>query len=243
MTGWQMYSGDFNDRVANNFGVTETENSISSGKFDNWVNNVMDWTVSGSVADRSITNVAWVQNGVLGKYTAGAVGIYKCPADNYLSGPQRSAGFGKRNRSLSMNSMFGLFSDGESGDDTAKGIHWGDGDYIQFLKQTHVPKPAKTWVFLDEHPDSINDGFFICGHDATHWEDIPSSTHAGGCGFSFADGHAEIRKWRSATSVAPVRYYYPTMPNFDVAGRVDWNWYRERTGYVLRSTGQPQFNY
>ena len=77
-----MYSGDFSDHVANNFGVTETENSITSGKFDNWVNNVMDWTASASVADRSITNVEWVKNGVMGRYTAGAVGIYKCPADH-----------------------------------------------------------------------------------------------------------------------------------------------------------------
>jgi len=65
MTGWQLYSGDFNDRVANNYGVAETEASISNGKFDNWVNNVMSWTTSGSVGDLSITNMAWVKNGVL----------------------------------------------------------------------------------------------------------------------------------------------------------------------------------
>src|SRR5438105_13654192 len=35
--GWHMYSGDFDDRCANNFGIGETENSITSGKLDNWV--------------------------------------------------------------------------------------------------------------------------------------------------------------------------------------------------------------
>ena len=243
MTGWQLYSVDFNDRVANNFGVAETENSISTGKFDNWVNNVMDWTASGSVADLSITNVLWVKNGVLGPYTAGAVGIYKCPADNYLSSAQRALGWKQRNRSISMNSMFGLFSDGESGDTTGQGVHWGDSAYMQFLKQGQVPKPAKTWLFLDEHPDSINDGFFINSATAGNWQDIPGSSHHGACGFAFADGHSEMRKWLSATSRFPVQYFYPNTPSFDAAGQLDFNWYRERTGYVLASTGQPQFNY
>jgi prepilin-type N-terminal cleavage/methylation domain-containing protein len=63
---WQMCAPDYNDRVANNYGVTETENSITSGKLDSWVNNVMTWTASGTVADRSVTNVDWVKNGLLG---------------------------------------------------------------------------------------------------------------------------------------------------------------------------------
>ena len=142
-----------------------------------------------------------------------------------------------------MNSMFGVFSDGESGDDTGKGVHWGDGGiYMQFLKQTQVPKPSKTWLFLDEHPDSINDGFFINGGGANAWGDIPGSLHRGGCGFAFADGHAELRKWLSATSRYPVEYYYPNPVTFDAAGVKDFNWYKERTGYILL-TGQAQFNY
>jgi len=243
MTGWQLYSGDFSDRVANNYGVAETEASITSGKFDNWVNNVMSWTANGSVADLSVTNVTWVKNGVLGPYTAGAVGIYRCPADNYLSPAQRPLGWKQRNRSLSMNSMFGLFSDGESGDSTGQGIHWGETAYMQFLKQSQVPKPSKTWLFLDEHPDSINDGFFINSSSAGNWQDIPGSMHGGGCGFSFADGHSEIKKWQSATSRYPVQYAYPTVVGFDAAGVRDFNWYKERTGYILISTGQAQFNY
>src|ERR1035441_7711032 len=78
---WQMYAPDYNDKVANNYGVTETENSITTGKLDNWVNNVMSWTASQSVEDRSVTNINWVKNGLLGSYTSGSVGVYKCPAD------------------------------------------------------------------------------------------------------------------------------------------------------------------
>ena len=64
---WHLYSADYNDRVANNYGVAETEATISSGTFANWVNNVMTWGASGSAHDRSNTNKAWVANGVLGQ--------------------------------------------------------------------------------------------------------------------------------------------------------------------------------
>ena len=104
-----------------------------------------------------------------------------------------------------MNSGFGVFSDGEAGDSTAQGVRWGVSGYVQFLKLTSVPRPAKSWVFLDEQGDSINDGYFISVPGATYWGDVPGSYHAGGCGFSFADGHSEMKKWTSATSKYPIK--------------------------------------
>ena len=99
--GWHLYSGDFNDKVANNFGVTETFTAIGNGQlppqgngtFDNWVNNVMTWGAGSGPDDRSNTNVDWVKSGVLAAFTGNAVGIYECPADNYLSPAQRNAGW------------------------------------------------------------------------------------------------------------------------------------------------------
>jgi len=240
---WHMYSTDNIDRVANNYGVTETEEAITNGKLDNWVNNVMSWGASGSTRDRSNTNIAWVANGSLGKYTAGAVGAYKCPADNFLSTAQRNAGFRQRNRSLAMNSIFGRFRSIPTGDPTASGVNWGFQEYKQYLKQTAVIRPAKTWLLLDEQPDSINDGYFINNPTATAWQDIPAAYHNGACGFSFADGHSEIKKWRSSTSKYPVQYVYPATKGFDAAGRLDFAWYLERTGYVRANTGQAMFGY
>ena len=89
-----------------------------------------------------------------------------------------------------------------------------------------------TWVTVDEHPDSNNDAFFIVSIDASQWGDLPGSLHSGGCGFSFADGHAEVHQWKSRTSIYPVRYFFGTV-GFDAAGRQDFAWYKERTGYVL----------
>ncbi|MCB1127353.1 MAG: type II secretion system protein, partial [Verrucomicrobiae bacterium] len=72
---WQMYCGDFQDRVPNNYEVTETIQAIDQGVFDNWVNNVMTWGASAGTADRSNTNFNWVANGVLGSYTAATLGV------------------------------------------------------------------------------------------------------------------------------------------------------------------------
>lgn len=238
---WLLYAGDNNDAAANNYGVAETVQAIDSGALNNWVNNVMTWTAGTGTADRSNTNTAWVLSGVLGKYTGGTVGAYKCPADNYLSPSQRGR-FSQRNRSLAMNSIFGRFSTGN--DSTAQGKNWGFPEYKQFLKLTQVPRAAKTWLMLDEHPDSINDGYFINNPGATAWQDIPASYHNGACGFSFADGHSEIKKWQSATSkYTAVRYSYPATRNFDAAGKNDFAWYLERTGLVRISDGRAMYGY
>jgi len=200
---WHTYSLDFQDRVCNNFTIPGTENAVSSKTFDNWVNNVMSWFATSSIRDVSNTNVDWVKNGVLANFTGNAVGIYECPADNYLSSPQRAKGWSRRLRSNSMNALIGY--SGTDGADDRDGKAWADRSYRQYLKQADFRAPANTWVTLDEQADSINDGFFIVSRTASTWGDVPASYHGGACSFSFADGHAEIHKWKSITSIYPVR--------------------------------------
>jgi prepilin-type processing-associated H-X9-DG protein len=233
LTAWHLYAGDFNDRVCNNFTIPGTETTIQNRKFANWVNNVITWGASGSVGDISNTNVEWVLNGVLARYTGNALGIYKCPADKYVSPPQRAKGWTARLRSNSMNALFGVTSD-DPNDSTLQGISWAEGgQYRQFIRTADVPNPSMTWLTLDEHPDSINDGFFTVPIGASQWGDLPASYHNGACGFSFADGHAEVKKWLSATSKYKVTYNF-SVRSFDAQGRRDYEWYRERTGYILR---------
>src|SRR5262249_55207076 len=130
---------------------------------------------------------------------------------------------------------------GTDGADDSNGAAWFNPLYRQFLKQSDVPQPVNTWVTVDEHPDSINDGFFIVSSDsslnASKWGDLPASYHNGACGFSFADGHAEIHKWKSATSIYPGVHYDDSLSfliSFDKLGVVDWQWYRDHTGYTRR---------
>src|SRR5207247_1979526 len=63
MLAWHLYSGDFDDRLVNNFGVNETRATVSSKLYANWVNNVMDWSLNSE-----ITNVTLVRNGVLARF-------------------------------------------------------------------------------------------------------------------------------------------------------------------------------
>jgi len=230
ITAWTTYAHDFQDRVANNFTIPGTTIAINSGKFDNWVNNVMTWGAGTSTEDRSNTNELWVKNGVLAPYTANTLGVYKCPADTYVSPAQRARGWKSRLRSNSMNALFGY--NGADGHDSRDGKAWFNQSYKAYIKTSNVLRPSMTWITVDEHPDSINDGFFINDVNVGQWSDLPASYHNGACGFSFADGHAEVHKWRSATSIYPVRYVYGTRA-FDAAGRADFAWYKERTGYVL----------
>ena len=88
--------------------------------------------------------------------------------------------------------------------------------------------PSRTWVLMDEHPDSIDDGRFSLDPAADHWIDIPASYHNGACGFAFADGHSYIKKWRSASTLRPVRFVpisntSPTIPKHE---RDDFDWMR-----------------
>jgi prepilin-type processing-associated H-X9-DG protein len=83
-----------------------------------------------------------------------------------------------------------------------------------------VPGPAGTFVFLDEHEDSINDGHFVIPFEPrlkpAGWTDVPASRHGRGCQFAYADGHAAKRKWQDARTVLPVtrvRKYAVSQPN------------------------------
>jgi len=226
---WHLYANDFNDACVNNFTIPGTEQAISSGRFDNWVNNVMTWGAGGSSDDISNTNVLWVQKGILAQFTGNALGLYKCPADHYLSPPQQKKGWSARLRSNSMNALFGF--SGTDGYNDMSGHAWVDQQWRQFIKTSDVPQPSSTWLTVDEHPDSINDSFFVVGYNAGQWGDLPASYHNGSCGFSFADGHSELHKWLSPTSIYPVKFVF-SVRAFDAKGRLDYQWYQDRTGYV-----------
>ncbi len=225
---WLQYAGDADDRVVNNFGQAETDTEIAAGTYRNWVNNNMSWNSS-----QQNTNVNLVRRGTLNPYLGGSLGVYKCPADIYLSSDQRRLGWAGRTRSLSMNAFFGPYN--PTWTFTANRFF---GNYRQFLKLSSTPNPANLYVMLDEHPDSINDGFFLNDPNPltlTKWGDAPSSYHAGAAGISFADGHSEIHKWKSRTAMPPVTTVqgaYNGGPLFDATGKKDGEWLGTRTSVL-----------
>ena len=178
---WELYADDHSGQLPDNFVMTE----FGSRDNNNWVNNVMTWDASSDN-----TNPATITKAALGPYVEGQTGIYRCPSDHALSAVQHAAGWHARIRSYSMNAMLG-----DVGKFTGGGTNSNNPDYMQFFKITQIPHPSEIFVFLDEHPDSIDDGYFI--NRAYHWQwiDLPASYHNGSTAFSFADGHSALHRW------------------------------------------------
>lgn len=170
---------------------------------------------------------------VLAQYISQSKNIYKCPADVFLSPVQRQRGWTSRTRSVAMNA----FSGETPGTDSSKYGLWSG-----FEKITDIRKrsPVNIFVLLDEHPDSINDGYFIAilsGYGGQYaWCDIPAAYHNGACGFAFADGHSQIKRWMGrlrAPEWQRVTFQDRHAGVFQCADALDKNdidWVKERMG-------------
>jgi prepilin-type processing-associated H-X9-DG protein len=226
LLSWRMYAEDNSDKLPGNFGVANTTtdaNTTSLLQKNTWITDVMTWDT-----DQMNTNLTLIKQSLLSPYMSGSINVYKCPADSYLSPAQRSRGWSERVRSISMNAYFGPYS-------TNPSDPWGTGrnnfatNYRQWLKYGQISRPAYYWVTMDEHPDSINDGYFLNNPDNTsNWGDGPASYHNGAGGLSFADGHSEVHKWLGAVTKQPVRYSW-TQPSFDPMSLKDFNWLIDHT--------------
>ncbi len=83
-----------------------------------------------------------------------------------------------------------------------------------YLKGSDIirPTPANAFVFADESPNSIDDGYLQIAPTTQsaviygYFPDIPACYLEGGCGFSFADGHGEIHRWLTTSLLIPIRY-------------------------------------
>jgi prepilin-type N-terminal cleavage/methylation domain-containing protein/prepilin-type processing-associated H-X9-DG protein len=206
---WTMYAADSSDKVVTNGGAF----TVNLGS---WVTGWLDWG-SGSPSGAN-TNQQFLVDGALGSYLSRSLGSYHCPADKIPST------IGPRVRSVSMNGYVGDYTGTMSGiyHETTSRVYLRMGDFA-------VPGPSSTWVLLDEHPDSINDGLFgFFMATSQSWDDVPASYHNGAGGFSFADGHVEIHKWIEGTTRAPILKTSPSSATGKTSVR-DHKWMQERT--------------
>jgi prepilin-type N-terminal cleavage/methylation domain-containing protein/prepilin-type processing-associated H-X9-DG protein len=205
MLAWMQYTVDNNDRLVNNYDIGDIQTEIANKTYRNWVNNLMSWDW-----DVDLTNLDGVIKTPFNSYLARNLMVYQCPADIYVSKIQILHGMTARPRSFSMNCFMGAYN--PTWTSTLNNFYL---QYSQFLTLKSIPKPANIFVTLDEHPDSINDGYFDdnanpspTGPNAfTEWNDLPASYHAGAGGFAFADGHAEVHMWKSRIcTIRPVTF-------------------------------------
>ncbi|MGC9941465.1 MAG: hypothetical protein ABSE48_06490 [Verrucomicrobiota bacterium] len=146
-----MDANDNEDRLVNNYDAVDLQCEINNKTQRTWVNNNM-----GGSINQQITNLHLLQVGLLSAYAAKSVGMYKCPADNYLSAAQIAAGFSERTRSYSMNCYMspdnpaGLWQEGQTD------FHPG---YRQWIKASQIDQSSQRFVYIEERADSINDGW------------------------------------------------------------------------------------
>ena len=190
--GWILYADDHNGNL-----VWNELSATGAG----WVRGVLDY--NGANTDN--TNTIFLtdsQYAKLGPYTAKTARIYKCPSDRStvtISGEQHP-----RVRSLSLSQAMNSKDDWSSFITKAK--------YQVFRNLTDIDKmgPANAYLFIDEHPDSLNFGDFAVAMNDTapdsaiYMIDVPASNHNGAGGLSFADGHAEIHKWLDPRTKTPI---------------------------------------
>jgi prepilin-type processing-associated H-X9-DG protein len=213
--GWALYADDNNGNLVPNLWAGSGDIRKTA---KNWVAGRLDF--SGSNPDN--TNTLFLTESPLYGYTKN-IGIYKCPADKAV------VNFGgvnyARTRSLSMNGWVGDWEERAWGGQTTYRSIKKSSDFIR-------PPPAGNWVLIDEHEDSIDDGWFAVDMadrgGATIMANVPASYHNGAGGLSFADGHAEIHKWVDPRTKLPItRTYIPL--NIPSPNNKDILWIQERT--------------
>ena len=208
-----MYTGDFGDWLVGNAPAGVYSScwcSPSAGE---------DWG-----AATSNTNSSYYNTNNLATYLSGQIKVYKCPADNIPSDN------GDRIRTISMNSSI---LGGVQGN-VAPLIGYNAG-WKPFYKMSDFTTlhPVDAWVFTDECMYvKIDDGFLQNQLNSPGFPNGPANYHNGGNCFSFADGHAEIHKWKGALKDVPYAKGVSGIIQVPLGAQdPDWLWLKDHTSY------------
>jgi prepilin-type N-terminal cleavage/methylation domain-containing protein len=189
-----LYGTDNNDSVPANV-ILRAGGDSTSGK-PNWADGVFSSNIGGvSISEDPVgcaTNTFYlgVQGekgfgvtllGSIGGY-AKAAGVFRCPADKYID-PRWKV---QRVRSCSANAWV---------DGSGAG---GGGNFKVFKKYSDFGRglsASDCFMYLDENPVSLNDGWFLYIANGTGINDRPAVNHGNLSSLSYADGRAELHKW------------------------------------------------
>jgi prepilin-type N-terminal cleavage/methylation domain-containing protein/prepilin-type processing-associated H-X9-DG protein len=227
MLAWNIYAGDYNDRICPTAGLGALVTGNTHRPDHVYPASQLQWCMGTMDQPPGWTNTILIQDSLLYKYV-NALGVYRCPADKSsakggaMDAYKMLSGGVARVRSMSMNAWM----------NPLPGQEWSaNGPKVKnFRQMSHITKPSETWVTIDENPASINDGWFVCdpNHVATAaWTDIPATYHNNAGGLAYADGHAEIKRWKDGGILAK---------NADIGaapkdGGKDQGWLQQRSTY------------
>jgi len=204
MIGWRMYAEDYQDVLLGGFTIYD-----AVGNRVNWCTGNLNY--DGANASNWDPQVDLVKSPLM-PYIGKNFQVWRCPADK-VTVLNRFGQKVPRVRSNSMSQVFG-------------GGGWlPSSQFLTYDKLGSIRIPAKTWVLVDEHPDSINDAAFAVematSAASAQIIDVPANFHGGACGFSFADGHSEIHKWRGSRLLLMKPFPY-NMPAGDSGNDMLW---------------------
>jgi prepilin-type N-terminal cleavage/methylation domain-containing protein/prepilin-type processing-associated H-X9-DG protein len=223
---WRMYSDDNEDELL--FASEDPYNPPTTKQA--WVTGTLNFDPANqSNWDPSLT----IERSPMWPYCGNNLTIWKCPADKsfvVVNGQEKP-----RVRSMSMNVYLGGWGGTYGNWDLFMGAVWSDFKIYRKQSDLFNPGPSHVFVFLDMRQDSIDMGNFAA--DMAGWFnqpasygffDLPGFYHGQACGFSFADGHSEMRRWTDSRTMPPlvpegaVNDWFASPNNPDVA------WLQER---------------
>ncbi len=184
---WAMYADDNNDWIAGNHWQDQANRVQNVG---NWVSGWLDPRQANNTDNTNILLLLEPKYGVLGPY-AKSPGVYRCVASKVTAKEGNS--LYPVVRTVSMSVWLGFRS-----------LPWNPG-YRSFRKKSSITgiPVSNVLVFVDERDDSIDDGEFALDMVTDQIVNVPAGYHGGAGGVTFADGHAEIHRWRSAELQGP----------------------------------------
>ena len=166
---------------------------------------------------------------MLGKYLQ-TPEVFKCPGDkSFVTFKGKPV---PRVRSISMSQSYG--KNPKQGGAAGKWLPFTL--FYTYLKERdmNIPGPSNLFVFLDEHPNSINDSGFAVechGGEKARFIDYPASFHNGAGGFAFGDGHAEIKKWIDPRTIVEASFdgsWWPRVQHISSPNNPDVAWMQKR---------------
>lgn len=206
--GWHLYTTDNGNKLINNYDARDGSWVLGNLDFND-LNSIN--TDPRTLIDREFVRGPSGRNSssnlVLGDYVNKSAAIFKCPSDK-----SRVAG-GARVRSVSMNQAVGYNAIGPWLDGPPRNPA-GSQKYRTYATEADItdPGPSSLFIFIDEHPDQINDGGFAVvmqmNPNATqgYMIDYPANYHNGASSISFADGHVETHRWIEKDTLALITY-------------------------------------